>query len=197
MTWTPQDAEQLRALYQKALRHGLEPVEALGGFPHVDDFEVVGAMSDATKRQLDAQFPISSKANRKQGSSSEGVDSKISDGGYAVKSLEPPFPTTDPALTAVGSPELPPGVINTAQWGKTQINFGKFKSRNWSYMDLLQSNEEDAKSYVKWCRARTNSAGGELKDLRLFLYRFELEASHGKLRTGELIPGSGSRRVFK
>ena len=137
MTWTPQDADQLRALYQKALRHGLEPVEALGGFPHVDDFEVVGAMSDATKRQMDAQCPINSKANRKHISSPEGVGSKIPEEGYAAKSLAPPFPATDSGSTALDSPELPPGVINTAQWGKTQINFGKLKSRNWSYMDLF------------------------------------------------------------
>lgn len=50
------------------MRNGLEPVDALGGFPHVDDFELVGAMSDASKRQHDQhdpQYPVSTKSNRK------------------------------------------------------------------------------------------------------------------------------------
>ena len=196
MSWTPEDAKQLRSLFQKALQHGLEPVEALGGFPHDDDFELVGAMSDASKRQLDSQYPISSKMNRKKSTSSEPDGS--TEGCYVTKAMAGPYPSQfEPEAESHVLPPLPPGVVSTAQWSKTKINFGKFKSRDWSYLDLLQSTEEEAKGYVKWCMARTQSAGGDLKDLCSFMYRYEMENSHGRLRAGELIPGTGNRRVFK
>ena len=195
--WTPEGAKQLRSLFQKALQHGLEPVEALGGLPHEDDFELVGAMSDASKRQLDPQYPISSKMNRKT-TSSEPDGSKSTKGCYVTKAMAGPYPSQlEPEAESHVLPPLPPGVVSTAQWSKTKINFGKFKSRNWTYLDLLQSKEEEAMSYVKWRKARTQSAGDDLKDLCSFMYRFELENSHGRLRTGELIPGTENRRVFK
>lgn len=94
-------------------------------------------------------------------------------------------------------PPLPPRVINTEQWGRAQICFGKFRSRQWSYMDLLSLSDGEAQSYVKWCRARYSAAGGELKDLASFLYRFEMERSHSSLKTGEFVPGTGSLHAFK
>lgn len=48
---------------KKALQNEVEPVVALGGLPHEEDFELVGAMSDASKRLPDHQYPVSSKAN--------------------------------------------------------------------------------------------------------------------------------------
>ena len=36
-------------------------------------------------------------------------------------------------------------LVNTAQWGKTKVNFGRLKSRNWSYMDLCNQQKRKPK----------------------------------------------------
>ena len=77
------------------------------------------------------------------------------------------------------------------------ISFGKFKSRNWCYRDLIDSEEDEARSYVKWCRPRLESSGGELKDLIAYIHRFEAESAKTGGKTGCLIPGTEVRRSFK
>ena len=200
MSWTQEEANQLRALFRKAMQHGIEPVEALGGFPHVDDFELVGTMSDAAKRQSDGQYPVHSKANRKlpmpMPSTSEEVEKQ--DGCYATSATNLPYPSSSEApLPNSSLPPFPPGVINTEQWGRSIINFGKYKGKNISYIELLSSTSEDMRSYVKWCSSRQSTAGGELKDLTSFMRRYEMENSHSALIRGELIPGTTARRSFK
>ncbi|CAK9009348.1 unnamed protein product [Durusdinium trenchii] len=195
-----EEANQLRALFRKAMQHGIEPVEALGGFPHVDDFELVGTMSDAAKRQSDGQYPVHSKANRKlpmpMPSTSEEVEKQ--DGCYATSATNLPYPSSSEApLPNSSLPPFPPGVINTEQWGRSIINFGKYKGKNISYIELLSSTSEDMRSYVKWCSSRQSTAGGELKDLTSFMRRYEMENSHSALIRGELIPGTTARRSFK
>lgn len=203
MAWTQQDAQQLKSLFQKAIKNGIEPVTALGGLPHEDDFELIGAltegaMTDASKRHADHQYPVTAKANRKLPQSpTEPTGSKFEE-GYMAPSMDVPYPSKVETIPAQSSlPPLPPGVISTAQWGKTKIGFGKFKGRDWSYQDLLSSPEEEARSYVKWCRARASSASGDLKDLAAFLFRQEAESSHGALLTGPCIPGTDHVRRFK
>eukprot|EP00913_Durusdinium_trenchii_P013947 g13095.t1 len=156
MAWTQQDAQQLKSLFQKAIKNGIEPVTALGGLPHEDDFELIGAltegaMTDASKRHADHQYPVTAKANRKLPQSpTEPTGSKFEE-GYMAPSMDVPYPSKVETIPAQSSlPPLPPGVISTAQWGKTKIGFGKFKGRDWSYQDLLSSPEEEARSYVKW-----------------------------------------------
>lgn len=145
---------------------------ALGGLPHEEDFEFVGAMSDGSKCLSDQQYPVSSKANRKLPQSYTGIEAGKSDGSYVVPESATPYATSKDAPAFHSSlPPLPPGVLSTEQWGRTKICFGKFKSRDWSYMDLLTLPDGEAQSYVKWCRARHSSAGGELKDLASFLFR--------------------------
>ena len=200
MSWTQEEANQLRALFRKAMQHGIEPVEALGGFPHVDDFELVGTMSDAAKRQSDGQYPVHSKANRKLSmpmpSTSEGADKQ--DGCYASSAANLPYPSSSELpLPNSSLPPLPPGVINTEQWGRSIINFGKYKGKNISYIELLSSTSEDMRGYVKWCSSRQSTAGGELKDLTSFMRRHEMENSHSALVRGEMIPGTSARRSFK
>eukprot|EP00913_Durusdinium_trenchii_P035937 g33625.t1 len=195
-----EEANQLRALFRKAMQHGIEPVEALGGFPHVDDFELVGTMSDAAKRQSDGQYPVHSKANRKLSmpmpSTSEGADKQ--DGCYASSAANLPYPSSSELpLPNSSLPPLPPGVINTEQWGRSIINFGKYKGKNISYIELLSSTSEDMRGYVKWCSSRQSTAGGELKDLTSFMRRHEMENSHSALVRGEMIPGTSARRSFK
>ena len=120
------------------------------------------------------------------------------DGCYASSAANLPYPSSSELpLPNSSLPPLPPGVINTEQWGRSIINFGKYKGKNISYIELLSSTSEDMRGYVKWCSSRQSTAGGELKDLTSFMRRHEMENSHSALVRGEMIPGTSARRSFK
>ncbi|CAK9007796.1 unnamed protein product [Durusdinium trenchii] len=194
MAWSQKDNEQLRALLHKASRNGVNPLTDLGWVE--DDFELIGTMSDASKRQSDqGQYPMNTKSGRKTMQVPEQEYDVKGPSTYAAKSDETPFPSTTPEL--MSDVPLPPGIVSTKQWGNTKISFGKYKSRNWCYRDLIESEEDEARSYVKWCRPRLGSSCGELKDLIAYIHRFEAESSRPGEKMGCLIPGTEVRRSFK
>lgn len=194
MSWSQKDNEQLRALLYKASRNGVNPLADLGWVE--DEFEPVGTMSDASKRQSDSgQYPMNTKSGRKTMQVPELECDIKGSSTYAATSDDVPFPSTAPEL--MSEIPLPPGIVSTKQWGTTKISFGKFKSRNWCYRDLIDSEEDEARSYVTWCRPRLESSGGELKDLIAYIHRFEAESAKTGGKTGCLIPGTEVRRSFK
>ena len=82
----------------------------------------------------------------------------------------PPPPTPSPLDGVVVShAELPEGVSSLLHWSKTPLNFGKYKGKDWNYMDLAIHNGKQECSYKSWIMARVNSGGDQLRDLARFL----------------------------
>ena len=197
MAWTSDDAAKLQELLQKAAANGVHPLAALektGRHFQDDGFELVttGGMSDATKRLGDDQLPVAKKPNQKSSTMPLQTDGSM---GYYVKEMMPvPLPSSslDPAPTY-----LPAGVKSLTQWSQSIIGFGKFKGKGMSYADLINAGTEETKGYIKWCKSRQSSAGGELADLANFLVQHEAEQCKSDSSLGEVIAGTSTRRVFK
>ena len=118
MSWSQKDNEQLRALLYKASRNGVNPLADLGWVE--DEFELVGTMSDASKRQSDSgQYPMNTKSGRKTMQVPELECDTKGSSTYAATSDDVPFPSTAPEL--MSEIPLPPGIVSTKQWGTTKI----------------------------------------------------------------------------
>ena len=166
---------------------------------------VVGAMSDASKRR-DAtdgsDDDHQSKRVMKPTAKSSAMPlqdprpTSLSQ-GYMAPQMMVPYPGGSSTHGVVMSnlPELPPGVENVTMWSRTVISFGRFQGRDMTYFDLVTSQDEKSRDYVKWCRSRSNSASGQLQDLCKFMAHF----FHGKQDedAGVVIPGTNQRRVLK
>ncbi|CAK9067550.1 unnamed protein product [Durusdinium trenchii] len=171
MAWTSDDAAKLQELLQKAAANGVHPLAALektGRHFQDDGFELV---------------------------TTGGMSDTDGSMGYYVKEMMPvPLPSSslDPAPTY-----LPAGVKSLTQWSQSIIGFGKFKGKGMSYADLINAGTEETKGYIKWCKSRQSSAGGELADLANFLVQHEAEQCKSGISLGEVIAGTSTRRVFK
>ena len=154
----------------------------------------IAAMTDASKRREDmpAGMPGSKRTNMATG------QPMYSDA--LVMPEEPPFIHDTAHLASTlcspktGLPPLPEGVENVEMWGKTVVKFGMYKDAGLSYIELATSQDDRAKGYLKWCRSRTASAQGQLRDYCMFLrHLFEQEQVTSALK----IPGTDEQRVFK
>eukprot|EP00435_Cladocopium_sp_Y103_P048276 s104_g14.t1 len=91
-------------------------------------------------------------------------------------------------------PPLPKGITSVSMWGRTVIDFGMFKSHRITYEDLVTADDKQKTDYVKWCRARSGTATGHLKDFCEFMrHHFQDEISN----SGMLIPGTSHTRILK
>jgi hypothetical protein len=85
-------------------------------------------------------------------------------------------------------PAFPAGVPDLATWGDTVIEFGQYKNQHLSYFDLVTATDERSTGYLKWCRSRSNSSSGQLKDLCDYLAHHFAEIKND-LRPWTLDPG--------
>ena len=162
----------------------------------------IGAMTDGSKRREDMLMPEHAKRAMKPRAkaSSGGQSSQGPVGAYASSGVmsEAPFPElrvkyeTDQISSHL--PPLPEGVPDVETWGFTLIEFGQFKNASMSYHDLVSSSEERPVAYVKWCRSRSRSATGQLKDLCDYLTHYFSEIEE---ENGPIIPGTGMVRRLK
>lgn len=182
MSWTTEDAENLRLLLSKAQRSGVLEQYAMGdsGFELVDP-PVPGAMTDASKRRstedgaasFDGQLPVpvaKAKAEPKKLSPGSGD----------------PFRGT-----------LPPGVASLENWGTTLLEFGKYADKQWSYFELASNPEPRVASYCQWVIDHKSEKSGALFiDLADYLSSYMKTIDAGA--TGMTYPGSSiPRRVKK
>ena len=164
----------------------------------------LGAMTDGAKRRedqlssQDAKRVMMPKAKAAAGANPGPSHGPVA--GYAAPDAmqAPPFPgLSGSEVTELSDPKLPPlpaGVPNVDTWGHTLIDFGQFKTSSMSYYELVTSTESRAIGYVKWCRARSSSASGQLKDLCDFMAHFFAEMEE---ESGPIIPGTGIVRRLK
>ena len=111
--------------------------------------------------------------------------------------------TSSMAFTALESmtknplPSLPAGVLSMDEWGRSVIQFGKFKHDYMSYEELRISQQPRMKDYVKWCRARSKTADGQLKDLISYFEAVDCLARKEPESSGPFVPGTDCRRMLK
>lgn len=203
MPLTTDEAMMLKKLMAKA---NMPPVAA-------DDFQIVhsmgeiseglspvslgGTMSDGSKRrEPDTPFEergVSPRASYMTAPASPVIHHvPMPSGGYALdRDLNVGAITDDNKKTL---PPFPEGVRDMVQWGKTLFHFGKYKDSNKCYHDVVISQAEAEKSYVKWCRSRTHSSTGQLQDFCHYMMHFFGEDLPG---SQFVIPGTSQRRTFK
>ena len=92
---------------------------------------------------------------------------------------------------------LPHKVPDMATWGRTLITWGKYKSENMSYADLVQAQDERAMTYKNWCRQRIKSAEGHQLDFTQYLLMCDQLCCGPQLEQGPIIPGTSDMRRYK
>ena len=90
---------------------------------------------------------------------------------------------------------LPPGIHTMQEWGRTLLQFGKYKCTNTFYSDLYQSSEHEKMTYVDWVRTHVqDSSSPEFKDFAQYVSSMDLASGQTQ---SIAIPGSRSARRFK
>lgn len=169
----------------------LKSQSALPMASHDGEFELISQMSDASKRLGDDQLPLRKKSIKKGSQRFPDDESPLISEAYVKEMLPPPYPGSHQEL----SPSvLPEGIRNLAQWGTTEVRFGKFKGKGMSYSDLFCSKSEEVLSYLMWARNRRSSAGGELADLANYIHHMDLEEQKADPTIGD---GASTCRIFK
>ena len=162
-------------------------------------------MTDASKRRETADpFGSDPAAKRVMKPKAKAASSMASPTTVASlpyghgTSVSMPYPsgTSMPTQYGLDLPELPPGVPDVPTWGRTMISFGQYKNADMTYFDLVTSNDDRVKSYVKWCRAREKSAGGHLKDLCCFMAHY-FRGHQDEVQSTLVIPGTDQARVLR
>eukprot|EP00435_Cladocopium_sp_Y103_P044898 s702_g12.t1 len=154
-----------------------------------------GGMSDAAKRREADVNPIP-ESKSKRVNTATGVSALESSVPYAAVPENVPYASGRLSEVMPGStlPPFPKGIESVSMWGRTVIDFGMFKSQRITYEDLVMSDEKQKTDYVKWCRARSGTANGHLKDFCDFMrHYFQGE----DLTSGMLIPGTSHTRILK
>ena len=130
-----------------------------------------GAMSDAAKRQR---------------SPKPGLAVSLTASSAQWQRME---------MTAHG--KLPSQVPSCRQWAQTIITFGKMKSKQLSYLELVSSNDIVHTGYVKWIREHVNEASSaQLKDFAHFIETFNAVIPLHGLSEAHF-PGSSVVRQYK
>ena len=178
---------------------GISDDEASEAWNLLEDLEnptTPGAMTDASRRLRDEaelemhQAPIvRAKAKAKSAATAPG--------GYQNQHTPGAGSAVNPADLLVGGMEafeaelaIPPGVGDIHTWGRTVIEFGKYKGKNVGYEELLGVDP----NYVQWVITHETASSHPLfPDLAAFLkLRTSLESSDGSY-----FPGSTVARKFK
>ena len=207
MPLSTSEAMQLKALLAKARSSEPgSPVADLEGFDLIHDDSVIAGMTDGSKRREDE--PPADQPSVKRASPNALA-------GYGGPDSAAPWRSSDPVVShqeflktqdsfalmdrqhVIKKAELPPEVPNAAAWGRTLIDFGKFRDAKLSYEELRCSKDTRAFEYTKWCRARAFSAEGLLRDFAQYLlFMNQLEALE-VYSDGPFIPGTSTRRQYK
>ena len=213
MSLTPAESNELRRLLAKAKA---AVRNTMGNEPEFETYDpVTGVFVDPTTGvETDVWLAAELAGSMHDGSKRREADSMVSAGSDPKRVLLPkakamsaepsysatmddvgtPFPTNVGfELDGPGLPPLPEGIPDLATWGQTVISFGQYKGQL-TYEELVSSTNERAQSYVKWCRPRTQSAQGMLKDLCAYMeYYFAADDQ----RCGYKIPGTDQFRVLR
>ena len=204
MPLTPEEQLALQSLLEKAKSGSAVEGGSIcsdGGFSLISEVLPMGVMSDGSKRREDSA-PVEVTV-KKMGLSTGPVTMVPSETlhdpvtGYVSEPvLASPFP-----LSAQESNEIklafPPHIHDLETWGRTLITWGKYKSENMSYADLVQAQDERAITYKTWCRQRVKSAEGYLLDFTRYLLLRDRLSGGPDLKQGPLIPGTSDVRRFK
>jgi len=178
----------LAALLQQASREGLGVDDLSGMFaeltsgahPLDQDFEVItdgdvlGAMTDGSKRRMVDEAPGTTETKTKS---------------KPALSIHLPSMPVDPKRLPVGIPSL-------EKWSKCCLEFGRYGGDGLSYADLVGSTAPEHQSYVKWVKDNPKkSKDPRFTDLVEFLKLHEEMVS--AKTPGGCFPGSSIARSFK
>ena len=161
-----------------------------------------GAMTDGAKRREPDSHAEDAVVKRAMMPKAKGRPQmyQIATGAsspYSATAGSVPFPM-DPSASGTNMPsmmpDLPQGIEDVEMWGKTIIEFGQYKDQELSYFELISSSDDRMMSYVKWCKARTKSASGQLKDLCNYMVHMQ---DTGVMSSNSTIPGTQQVRKFK
>ena len=116
-----------------------------------------GAMTDASKRQLSPPPDAAAKSGKTGASSMESLSVTVTAAQWHQ-------------MDASAHGQLPSQVPSCRQWAQTIITFGKMKSHELSYLELVTSKDIAHSGYVKWIREHVSeSSSAQLKDLAKFI----------------------------
>ncbi|CAL1157612.1 unnamed protein product, partial [Cladocopium goreaui] len=116
-----------------------------------------GAMTDASKRQLSPPPDAAAKSGKTGASSMESLSVTVTVAQWHQ-------------MDASAHGQLPSQVPSCRQWAQTIITFGKMKSQELSYLELVSSKDIAHSGYVKWIREHVSeSSSAQLKDLAKFI----------------------------
>jgi hypothetical protein len=114
-----------------------------------------GAMTDASKRQLSPPPVAAAKSGKTGASVMESLSVTVAQWHQ---------------MDASAHGKLPSQVPSCRQWAQTIITFGKLKSQELSYLELVISKDIAHTGYVKWIREHVSeSSSAQLKDLAKFI----------------------------
>lgn len=200
---TLSEHQQLRALLTKggyvarnaseeesAVLHCFQS-ETIPGLASSDDseFEVI-AMNDASKRRLvapDAQEDT-------YGASSQRQLPVVS---TAMTSAAPVIATTPSVTvpTVTGTVQLPPNVVDLADWGTTIMEKGKYGESGFSYEEMRTSADPAIQQYLRWLIGAVNpKMNPQFHDLVAYVKTANGAAVSS---TGGVIPGTSQVRRRK
>eukprot|EP00435_Cladocopium_sp_Y103_P013288 s1396_g3.t1 len=204
MPLSPEEHVVLQSLLEKAKSSsavGSGEISNDGDFSVISEVIPPGAMTDGSKRRDD----------------SSPVEVTVKKIGLSTGTAIPyPSSSSPPGMSSLGSESmlvgacplsaseykeltyaLPAKVPDMATWGRTLITWGKYKSQNMSYADLVHAKDERALTYKNWCRQRVKTAEGHLLDFTRYLLVCDRLCSGPDLEQGPFIPGTSEARRYK
>lgn len=190
-SWSQAEEAALQQLLEK------RAVATMAAAPS-DDFTLVdGAMSDASKRRESdlSEGPVVKRQGvDRVACTLDGKTKKTT--GYVSQAGTP---TPMPSMDYRSNPFIPEEVPDLETWGRTVIDFGKFKAACISYEEFYLRQDEQAVSYVKYCTDRVNSGSAQLIDFaRYLVYRASKDPSQRPvLPAGPTIAGTSVVRRLK
>ena len=141
-----------------------------------------GAMTDASKRQLSPPTSVAAKSGKTGASLMESLSVTAAQWQQ---------------MDASAHGKLPSEVPSCRQWAQTIITFGKLKSQELSYLELVISKDISHTGYVKWVREHvSDTSSAQLKDLAKFIEIYNsVIPINGSSET--CFPGSSVVRQYK
>ena len=89
--------------------------------------------------------------------------------------------------------DLPPNVTDLNQWGRTLIQFGKYKTSGMTYEELALADTKEMNSYKVWVVAHLGQTTGQCQDLGRFLRAY---TDAGMIKKPAVIPGTNFVRQY-
>ena len=201
--WTISDTQEFRRLLdqarnQRVIGMGISEEEVSEAWSLLEEIEnpmTPGAMTDASRRLRDEtdfevhQAPIiRAKAKAKSTAATGMFQPQFTPGAGSAISPADLLAGGEAVVEAMSA--IPPGVGDNYTWGRTVIDFGKYKKKNVSYHELLELDP----NYVQWVISHDSASSHPLfRDLAAYLKMHARNESN----SGSYFPGSNVARVFK